>query len=170
MRGVTKEQIDVEQETHWTIERGSWNRLVQHALDTYPKEACGILLNHSEKARHIREVYPTKNVSEEDQSRRYLVDPLEYLEADKRAEEQGLDICGFYHSHPDHPSAPSEYDGKMAWEGYLYLILSIRGGKFQDARAWIYDSDEEHFREVLFKPHPLQPLHQDPSHPLKHSD
>ena len=85
MRGVTIEQIDVEQETHWTVERGSWNRLVQHALDTYPKEACGILLDRSDKARHIREIYSTKNVSREDQARRYLVDPLEYLEADKWA-------------------------------------------------------------------------------------
>jgi proteasome lid subunit RPN8/RPN11 len=165
MRGVTLEKIDVEQETHWTVERGSWNRIVQHALDIYPKEACGILLNHSEKARHIKEVYPTKNISSEDQAKRYLVDPNEFIDADKWADEQGLDICGFYHSHPDHPSAPSEYDRKMAWEGYLYLILSIKGGKYQDARAWIYDSDEEDFRELIFKPPPLEPLPLDPSHP-----
>ncbi|MGD9039840.1 MAG: M67 family metallopeptidase [Desulfobacteraceae bacterium] len=162
---MTIEQIDVEQATHWTVERESWNHLVQHALRIYPKEACGILLNHSEKPRHIREVYPTKNISSEDQARRFLVDPNEFIKADTWAEEQGLDICGFYHSHPDHPSAPSEYDRKMAWEGYLYLILSVKGGKFQDARAWIYDSDDERFNEVMFEPHPVQPLQQDSSHP-----
>ena len=155
MRGVTIEQIDVEQETHWTVESGSWNRIVQHAIDIYPKEACGILLSHSENPKHVKEVYPTKNVSSEDQTTRYLVDPLEFLEADKRAEEQGLDICGFYHSHPDHPSTPSEYDRKMAWEGYLSLILSIKIGKFHDARAWIYDSHEARFNEALMKPHAL---------------
>ncbi len=152
MRGVTIEKKDLKQETLWTVESGSWGRIVQHALEIYPKEACGILLNHAEKERYIKEVYPTKNVSSEDQATRYLVDPLEFLEADKWAEEQGLDICGFYHSHPDHPSAPSEYDRKMAWEGYLYLILSLKAGKFQDARAWIYDAGAEHFKEVMFKP------------------
>lgn len=155
----------MEQENSWTIGSETWIRLVHHTTEIYPKEACGILLSHSGKPRHIDEVYPTKNISLEDQATRYLVDPLEFLEVDKWAEEQGLDICGFYHSHPDHPSAPSAYDRKMAWEGYLYLILSVRGGKFHDARAWIYDADEEHFNEVMFKPHALQRHHEDPSSP-----
>ena len=143
----------MEEENSWTIGSETWSRVVHSTTEIYPKEACGILLSHSVKPRHIDEVYPTKNISLEDQATRYLVDPLEFLDADKWAEEQGLDICGFYHSHPDHPSAPSEYDRKMAWEGYLYLILSVRGGKFHDARAWIYDSDIEHFKEIPFKPH-----------------
>ena len=143
----------MEEENPWTIGSEPWGRILRHTLEIYPKEACGILLSHSGAARCIREIFPTKNVTSEDQATRYLVDPLEFLEADKRAEEQGLDICGFYHSHPDLPSAPSEYDQKMAWEGYLYLILSIKGGKFQDTRAWIYDSDEARFNEALMKPH-----------------
>jgi len=145
----------VEEENLWTIESEPWGRILRHAIRIYPKEACGILLNHPEEARHIKKVYPTKNISSEDQATRYLVDPNEFIDADKWAEEEGLDICGFYHSHPDHPSAPSEYDRKMAWEGYLYLILSIKGGKFQDARAWIYDSKKEQFEEVMFKPHAM---------------
>lgn len=149
----------MEQQDSWTIENGSWSRIVRHSMEIYPYEACGILLSHSENERHVKEVYPTSNVTSENQATRYLVDPLEFLDADKWAEEQGLDICGFYHSHPDHPSAPSEYDRKMAWEGYLYLILSVNGGKFHDARAWIYDSGEAHFNEVMFKPHALQPHH-----------
>jgi proteasome lid subunit RPN8/RPN11 len=144
----------VEEKSPWTIENGSWSRIVHHAMEIYPNEACGILLSHSGKPRHIKEVYPTSNITSENQATRYLVDPLEFLDADKWAEEQGLDICGFYHSHPDHPSAPSEYDRKMAWEGYLYLILSVKGGKFHDARAWIYDSEKEHFNEAIFKPSP----------------
>ena len=143
---------DVEEENFWTIGSETWSHVIRHTIEIYPKEACGILLSHSEKARHIKEVYPTKNVHTEDQSKRYLVDPLEFIDVDKWAEEAGLDICGFYHSHPNHPSAPSEYDGKMAWEGYLYLILSIKGGKFHDARAWTYDAGAGHFTEVMFKP------------------
>jgi proteasome lid subunit RPN8/RPN11 len=142
----------VEKENSWTIGSEAWSRAVRHTIEIYPKEACGILLSHSEKARHIKEIYPTKNVHSEDQAKRYLVDPLEFIDVDKWAEEEGLDICGFYHSHPDHPSAPSEYDGKMAWEGYLYIILSIKAGKFNDARAWLYDADAGNFKEVMFKP------------------
>jgi proteasome lid subunit RPN8/RPN11 len=156
----------VEEENPWTIGYEPWGLILGHTLEIYPKEACGILLSHSENPKHIKEAYPTKNVSLEDQSSRYLVDPLEFLEVDKWADEQGLDICGFYHSHPDHPSSPSEYDRKLAWEGYLYIILSIKGGRFHDTRAWIYDTDEGHFLEVMFKPHALQPLHQNPSNAL----
>lgn len=161
MRGVTIEQKGVEQDSRWTIEERSLNCIVQHALDIYPKEACGILLSHSENPKHVKEVYPTKNVSPEDQASRYLVDPLEFLEVDKWTEEQDLDICGFYHSHPDHPAAPSEYDRKLAWEGYLYLIVSIQSGKFHDARAWICESHKGHFREVMFKPYPLERQNKD---------
>ena len=142
----------MEEENSWTIGSETWSRVVRHTIEIYPKEACGILLSHSEKARHIKEVYPTKNVHSEDQAKRYLVDPLEFIGVDKWAEEEGLDICGFYHSHPDHPSAPSEYDEKMAWEGYLYIILSIKANKFKDARAWIYDAGARRFEEVMFKP------------------
>jgi proteasome lid subunit RPN8/RPN11 len=156
---------DVEEENPWTIGSEPWGLILRHTLEMYPKEACGILLCHSENPKHIKEVYPTKNVSLEDQTSRYLVDPLEFLEVDKWADERGLDICGFYHSHPDHPSGPSEYDRKMAWEGYLYIILSIKGGRFHDARAWIYDSDNACFNEALFKLHPF-PLS---SHPAQES-
>lgn len=156
----------MEEENSWTIGSETWSRVVRHTIEIYPKEACGILLSHSEKARHIKEVYPTKNVHSEDQATRYLVDPLEFIDVDKWAEEQGLDICGFYHSHPDHPSAPSEYDGKMAWEGYLYIILSIKAGKFNDARAWIYDASAGHFEEVMFKPHAPDGHHEETSSPV----
>ena len=153
----------MEEENSWTIGGEAWSRVVRHTIEIYPKEACGILLSHSEKARHIQEVYPTKNVHSEDQAKRYLVDPLEFIDVDKWAEERGLDICGFYHSHPDHPSAPSEYDGKMAWEGYLYIILSIKAGKFNDARAWIYDSEKQCFAEVTFRAQECEDHYERPS-------
>ncbi|UCF57199.1 MAG: M67 family metallopeptidase [Deltaproteobacteria bacterium] len=139
------------EKSSWTIEEQSWNHLLRHAVANYPKEACGILLSHSEKPRHITEVHPTKNATPENPATRYFVDPLEFLEVDKWAEERELDICGFYHSHPDHPSVPSEYDQKSAWEGYLYLIVSIKGGKFDEATAWIWHPDGKHFKEVIFQ-------------------
>ena len=136
----------------WTFENQSWDRMVLHTVDSYPSEACGILLCSCEKPQHIQEVYPTENATEENPARRYLVDPKAFLEAHKWAEEKDLDICGFYHSHPDHPSAPSEYDRKMAWEGYLYIIISVRGGALDRAQAWMYTPETKHFKEIAFEP------------------
>ena len=135
----------------WTIEEQPWKSINQHSIDNYPDEACGILLCHHEIPQQIQEVYPTRNVTIEDPARRYLVDPKDFLKADRWAEQKGLNICGFYHSHPDHPASPSEYDRKLAWEGYLYLIVSIKSGTFDEAKAWIYDSGGKCFSEVEFK-------------------
>jgi proteasome lid subunit RPN8/RPN11 len=135
----------------WTIENKSWYRILDHTVTNYPEEACGILLCTNEKPQNITEAYPTKNATLEDPAKRYFVDPLEFLEIDKQAEQKGYDICGFYHSHPDHPSVPSEHDRELAWEGYLYLIVSVINGVFNEAVAWIYDPDGMHFKEVLFQ-------------------
>ena len=142
----------MEKEVCWTIEEQSWSHMVRHAVATYPNEACGILLSHSNRTQHITEVHPTKNATLENPTTRYFVDPLEFLKVDEWAENKRLDICGFYHSHPDHPPAPSENDLKLAWEGYLYLIVSIKKGTFDDVKGWIYEPDAGHFREA-----PLQP-------------
>ena len=126
--------------------------VADHAEAAYPHECFGFLLGRFGEGG-IQAVLPAKNANTSRPHDRYEMDPLEFLQAQTEAEGWGGEVVGFYHSHPDHPSAPSEYDRKMAWEGYLYLILSVRGGKFHDARAWIYDSDIEHFKEIPFKPH-----------------
>jgi proteasome lid subunit RPN8/RPN11 len=129
--------------------------MVRHAVATYPNEACGILLSHSKRPQHITEVHPTKNATLENPTTRYFVDPLEFLKVDEWAEDKGLDICGFYHSHPDHSPVPSENDLELAWEGYLYLIVSIKVRRFVEARAWIYDQDAGYFKEVTLQSYPL---------------
>ena len=133
----------------WIIDGLAWDRILHHSAGSYPNEACGILLSHTEDLQRITEVHPAENTASEDQATRYLVDPREFLDVDQWAEERGLDICGFYHSHPDHPSTPSEYDQKMALEGYLYIIVSVEGGRFNDARAWLYSRKVGRFREVI---------------------
>lgn len=135
----------------WTIENRAWNRILGHTVAGYPREACGILLCPYEKPQHIAKAHPARNTTAEDPARRYLIDPLEFLEVDNWAEQNEFDICGFYHSHPDHPCAPSEHDRKLAWEGYLYLIVSVKEGKFDQGRAWVYASDKSQFTEVLFQ-------------------
>jgi proteasome lid subunit RPN8/RPN11 len=132
----------------WTIEGQARKKIIGHTVDNYPHEACGILLCPFEKSQYISVAHPTKNVTLEDPGRRYLIDPLEFIEVDRWADQRGFDICGFYHSHPDHPPVPSDHDRSLAWEGYLYLIVSVQGGKFDESRAWIYDQSQQHFDEV----------------------
>ncbi len=132
----------------WTIEGGARECIIRHTADNYPYEACGILLCPCDKPQHISAAHPTKNATVEDPSRRYLIDPLEFIEVDRWADQRGFDICGFYHSHPDHPPVPSDHDRSLAWEGYLYLIVSVKSGIFDQSRAWIYDQNQQHFDEV----------------------
>ncbi len=138
----------------WSIGAESWSGIVDHSVSDYPQEACGILLCPRERPWNITDSYPTRNATSEDSTIRYLVDPLEFLHVQKWAERRELDICGFYHSHPDHPAVPSEYDRQYAWEGYLYLILSIRDGVFERYGAWRWDPENKHFEEVIHRTHP----------------
>ena len=133
----------------WTIEGQTREKIIDHTVDHYPHEACGILLSPMEKPRYISEAHAAKNVTQEDPSRRYLIDPAEFIDVDKWAEAKGLDISGFYHSHPDHPAAPSDHDRSLAWEGYLYLIVSVKRGQFDTAGAWTYDQNQQRFNEVI---------------------
>jgi proteasome lid subunit RPN8/RPN11 len=133
----------------WSIGDESWDGILDHSLGDYPKEACGILLCPRQRPQFIIASHPARNATSEDPTARYLLDPKEVLAVYTWAEKSDLDICGFYHSHPDQPSVPSEYDGKFAWEGYLYLILSINNGVFKDLGAWTWDVAEERFNEVF---------------------
>ncbi len=86
------------------------------------------------------------NVAETDRERRYLIDPRETLAVDKDLSGTGHEIVGFYHSHPDHPAEPSEFDRSHAWPWYSYVILSILERHPADLRAWRLDGDTSVFR------------------------
>ncbi len=139
------------QKDSWTIENEPWNRILRHTASGYPAEACGILLCSRERPLHITEAHPARNTTPEDSATRYLIDPLDFIHALEWAEQSESEICGFYHSHPDHPPVPSEYDRKTAWEDYLYIILTIRDGVFEESRAWKWAPEKENFQEVLFQ-------------------
>lgn len=135
----------------WTIDNETLNRILCHAVGEYPEEACGILLCHREMPWHIAFALPAENAASENLTKRYFVDPVEFLRVESWTENRGIDICGFYHSHPDQPSAPSEYDRELAWEDYLYFIVSIRNCVFEDLGVWQLDPEEERFREVILR-------------------
>jgi len=112
----------------------------------YPEEACGFLLGHeSGDVRTVSETWPATNVSHENRKRRFIVDPMDYLRAEKKAASEGLSLLGIYHSHPDHPAVPSEHDLKAAHPYFSYTIVSVVAGEIAVTRS--YQLKENHFEE-----------------------
>jgi proteasome lid subunit RPN8/RPN11 len=115
-----------------------------HGRDAFPHECCGALLG---KDGLVHEAYALPNTTEEGPRRRFLVRPDDYRAAEKRARDTGLDLLGFYHSHPDHPARPSQYDLDHAWPSFSYVIVSVMSGTDQALTSWQLKDDRSAFDE-----------------------
>jgi proteasome lid subunit RPN8/RPN11 len=133
-----------------------------HGAADYPNECCGILLGQAIGARkevkevvalknlrldaaRAEEVLPLESPGKESERNRFLIDPLEQLRVEKGARTRGLDVLGYYHSHPDHPAGPSDYDRDHAWPWYSYIIVSIERGEPKDMTSWVLSDDRGRF-------------------------
>ena len=126
-----------------------------HAEATYPYEACGAIFgtgDGTEAAWEVTRVEPAPNDHDEDQRVRYLVSPAFQAQAERRALAAGLDVIGWYHSHPEDEARPSEYDRAHAWAGYVYVIHSVRAGRSVDANAFTLDMPGGTFLPVELEP------------------
>ena len=103
----------------------------KHGETTYPHECCGFLLGSREGDTNIlAEVHAAENERTESRETRYLITPQQYKRADDYARSRGLGVIGYYHSHPDHPAAPSGYDlDHSCWPGESYIIVAVEQGK-----------------------------------------
>jgi proteasome lid subunit RPN8/RPN11 len=129
------------------ILRSSQARAIEeHGSETYPEECCGFLLGPAAEPRRIATTRRAKNIAPKDRARRYVIDPMETLTVTKSLAGTSDEILGFYHSHPDHPAVPSEYDRGRAWPWWSYLISSIVRRTPTDLRAWILDDATGVFR------------------------
>jgi proteasome lid subunit RPN8/RPN11 len=115
-----------------------------HGQETYPYECCGALIGSDGVVGHA---LPLANNTEEGPRRRFLVRPADYRLAETRASELGLELLGFYHSHPDHPSRPSQYDLDHAWPSFSYVIVSVREGVAREIQSWRLRDDRSAFDE-----------------------
>ena len=115
-----------------------------HGRDAFPHECCGALLG---KDGVVREAYALPNTTEEGPRRRFLVRPDDYRAAEQRARAAGLELLGFYHSHPDHPARPSQYDLDHAWPSFSYAIVSVIAGQDQLLTSWQLQADRSAFSE-----------------------
>ena len=120
------------------LQNDTFESLRSHALSEYPKECCGIILGiHSDEPKKAYKIIQTENVIGSKQAAAHFrIDPLAVLQAELSAEQEQLEITGFYHSHPDHTAFPSEQDIASMIAGYSYLIISVRKGECTDMRSF----------------------------------
>ena len=120
----------------------------RHGIEAYPNECCGALIGRDGL---VSEAFGLPNTTEEGPRRRFLVRPQDYRAAEKRASELSLDMLGFYHTHPDHPARPSQYDLDHAWPFFSYVILSVKEGVPTDMTSWRLLEDRSAFVEELLE-------------------
>src|SRR3954452_25016442 len=116
----------------------------RHGEETYPHECCGALIG---TAGHATATVPLPNTTEEGPRRRFMVRPSDYRLAEQRATELGGELLGFYHSHPDHPSRPSQYDLDHAWPTFAYIIVAVAERVATDMTVWFLKDDRSSFEE-----------------------
>lgn len=122
----------------------------RHGESTYPAECCGVIAGRAVAGKEAVRLYPMANRRIEEQ-RRYLIEGEDLRRLEPILRDDGLEIVGYYHSHPDHPAAPSAYDIAHAWPWYSYLILSVSRGQAGDLAAWELDG-----AQPMMHPEPLE--------------
>ena len=128
-------------------------QIEQEGQAAYPNECCGAILGADITGtdgiqRIVKRLEPLKNsFSQGEQYHRFSLDPAELMRLEKQSSEWKLTVQGFYHSHPDHPARPSEYDRQYAWPYYSYVIVSIMNRKPADMTSWLLDETTEQFGE-----------------------
>jgi proteasome lid subunit RPN8/RPN11 len=115
-----------------------------HGQETYPHECCGALIGRDD---HVSDVVALPNTTEEGPRRRFLVRPSDYRLAEARATELGGELLGFYHSHPDHPARPSQFDLDHAWPTFAYIIVAVAAAAAEAMTVWYLKDDRSSFEE-----------------------
>ena len=121
----------------------------QHGEAAYPEEGAGLLLGIVEgERRQVHEILPLENARENSaRHNRYLITPKDMLFAEQEAMRKGLDVIGVFHSHPDHPNHPSDFDRQWALPWFSYMITSVNAGKAVESCCWRLAEDRQSFFE-----------------------
>jgi proteasome lid subunit RPN8/RPN11 len=124
------------------------DKIENHGMSCYPEECCGIILGKTDGGKRIvSDVFELHNYQEENRRRRFFVTPGEYMRAERIATEKGLELLGFYHSHPDHPAIPSEFDREHALPWFTYVVLAVDRGEAKVMTAWELSESRDKFLE-----------------------
>lgn len=143
----------------------------EHGVATYPEEACGMLLGPLPPAdvpgprpRLVDDVRAVPNRRTEERTHRFLIPADELLRVERELDGSGRGVLGFYHSHPDHPARPSEFDRDHAWPWYAYLVLRVASGVAEELGAFELDPEVRVFqpRGLSLRPVPVEKSGRDP--------
>ena len=134
------------------------DKIGAHGAETYPHECCGALLGRdldaptthssdptSVASREVTALFPLVNRRDDSPRNRFSVTSEDVRDAEKAAREKGIDVVGWYHSHPDHPSKPSQFDQDHAWPWYSYIIVSVANGRPETMTSWRLSDDRTQF-------------------------
>ena len=126
------------------LDEGVAEAIRHHGEETYPHECCGALVGADGR---VTAAVALPNTTEEGPRRRFLVRPSDYRQAEAQAGALGGELLGFYHSHPDHPARPSQYDLDHAWPNFAYVIVAVASGSARDMTVWYLKEDRSSFDE-----------------------
>jgi proteasome lid subunit RPN8/RPN11 len=127
------------------------DKIRAHGAQTYPHECCGALLGRDTEVadqrvyREIHGLHPLVNRRDDSPNNRFSVTSQDVLDAEKAARQQGLEVVGWYHSHPDHPARPSQFDRDHAWPWYSYIIVSVANRIPEEMTSWRLSDDRTEF-------------------------
>ena len=136
-----------------TIGKDQLNDIREHGVRDYPYECCGLLLGRFRaEGKFVSETYAISNAREESAKRnRFLIMPEELMRGERYARGKDLEVVGFYHSHPDSPAVPSQYDLEHAWPTYSYIIVSTTADAATDLFSWEQEPDRSRFNEEILQ-------------------
>lgn len=132
-----------------TIAEQELTEIREHGVRDYPYECCGLLLGRFDvNGKIVSEIFPISNAREESAKRnRFLITPEELIRGERYARDHDLEVVGFYHSHPDSPAVPSQYDLEHAWPTYSYIIVSTKADRADDLFSWEQEPDRSRFNQ-----------------------
>lgn len=128
-------------------------KMKSHARETYPDECCGFLIGpafqpEGASQRTVSALERARNEFDGERRRRFLIRPDELQALERRLEPTGRVVVGFYHSHPDHPARPSEFDRENAWPWYSYIVLAVTASDVPGWGAFELEPESAAFQEV----------------------
>jgi proteasome lid subunit RPN8/RPN11 len=142
---------------HLCISHDLSERIGRHGAETFPHECCGALLGRDATAvesdnpeesgtpREVLDLFPLVNRRDDSPRNRFAVTADDVREAERAARQHGLEVVGWYHSHPDHPARPSQFDREHAWPWYSYIIVSVMSGAPEEMTSWRLNDDRQDY-------------------------
>jgi proteasome lid subunit RPN8/RPN11 len=125
------------------------SRINSHVEEAYPDEGAGFLIGDDGE---VKEILALPNAREDEaRHNRFLITPEDYLKAELKADSLGLSLIGVFHSHPDCPNVPSEYDREWAQPFFSYIITRVDDGKAVSHRSWRLVEDRTTYEEEVIE-------------------